>query len=240
MIYGDSAANKARGVTDIVKKIIYKIIALLVLGLALCSSGCMNERAQLTLKTEESTDDTDESTDGEALDSEDKNSDSGQLSVTPQAASQTQEFIYVDICGAVVNPGVYELDSDSRVFQVIEAAGGFLPEASSSSVNQAQSVTDGQQIYVPTEQEVEDGTYSTQAATTQSSESASSDSGMVNINTADADTLKTLSGIGDAKAQAIIAYRNENGAFGSIEDIMQVPGIKESTYASIKDKIAVQ
>ena len=64
--------------------------------------------------------------------------------------------------------------------------------------------------------------------------------GVVNINTADAAALKSLSGIGDAKAQAILTYREEHGSFSSIEEIMQVPGIKESTFSAIKDKIAVK
>ena len=65
-------------------------------------------------------------------------------------------------------------------------------------------------------------------------------SGLVNLNTADIQTLKTLSGIGDSKAQAILAYREEHGGFSSIEEVMQVPGIKESIFSKIKDKIEVK
>ena len=150
--------------------------------------------------------------------------------------------IYVDVCGAVSAPGVYKLDSDSRVFQAIEAAGGMLPEAAGSSVNQAQPVSDGQQIYVPTQEELDQGTVNLSTDNNSQPEETqqNTETGKINLNTADTETLKTLSGIGDAKAQAIIAWREENGSFSSIEDIMQVPGIKESTFTKIKDKIAVE
>ena len=125
--------------------------------------------------------------------------------------------IFVDVCGAVVKPGVYEMEADSRVFQAIEAAGGMLPEASGN------------------------GTVTLAAGNQQSGEAGvqETESGKVNLNTADAETLKTLSGIGDAKAQAILAWREENGRFSSVEDIMQVPGIKESTFVKIKDKVTL-
>ena len=112
-------------------------------------------------------------------------------------------------------------------------------------VNQAQPVSDGQQIYVPTQEEAEAGDYSMQEESTSTAVSSGGNtdesvSGMVNINTADAAALKTLTGIGEAKAQAILSYREEHGAFSTVEEIMQVPGIKESTFSAIKDKIAVK
>ncbi len=109
------------------------------------------------------------------------------------------------------------------------------------SVNQAQPLSDGQQVYVPTVQEAEEGSFVPAVPeTTGTGESMGTEDGIVNLNTADAETLKTLSGIGDSKAQAILAYREEHGGFSSIEEIMQVPGIKESTFSMIKDKIAVK
>lgn len=158
----------------------------------------------------------------------------------PSVTPEPQE-IFVDVCGAVKQPGVYELSSDSRVFQAIEAAGGMTEEASGISVNQAQPLSDGQQVYVPTVQEAEEGNLVPAATEAQGAgNSTATEDGIVNLNTADAETLKTLSGIGDSKAQAILAYREEHGGFSSIEEIMQVPGIKESTFAMIKDKIAVK
>ena len=183
--------------------------------------------------------------------------ESDQSSAMQQPVSRT---IYVDVCGAVVNPGVYELSSDSRVFQAIEKAGGYLPGAAASYLNRARSLYDGQQIYVPTQEEVDSQTIPltqdetaqdgvVQAGTAQTGTAAdntadgtgSTQAGQrINLNTADVSQLSTLTGVGESKALAIIAYREENGPFTSIEDIMNVPGIKEGTYEKIKDKIAIE
>lgn len=183
--------------------------------------------------------------------------ESDQSSAIQQPVSQT---IYVDVCGAVVNPGVYELSSDSRVFQAIEKAGGYLPGAAASYLNRARSLYDGQQIYVPTQEEVDSQTIPltqdetaqdgvVQEGTAQTGTAAdntvdgteTTQAGQrINLNTADVSQLSTLTGVGESKALAIIAYREENGPFTSIEDIMNVPGIKEGTYEKIKDKIAIE
>lgn len=171
---------------------------------------------------------------------EDIPEETSEVSEVPDITPEPQE-IFVDVCGAVNQPGVYKMDSDSRVFQAIEAAGGMREDASGISVNQAQPLCDGQQIYVPTVQEAEDGMAVPVSSEMQETEdNTTAEEGLVNLNTADAQTLKTLSGIGDSKAQAILAYREEHGSFSSIEEIMQVPGIKESTFSRIKDKIAVK
>lgn len=175
--------------------------------------------------------------------------------------SDTPQNIYVDICGAVTSPGVYELPYGSRVFQAIEQAGGYLPEAAESYLNRAKGLSDGQQVYVPTQAEVDsqriaatqDGSEvtaenSTETASGQKSagedsgeaETASSTEQKIDLNTADISQLTTLTGVGESKALAIIAYREENGPFTSAEDIMNVPGIKEGTYEKIKDKIAIK
>lgn len=183
--------------------------------------------------------------------------ESDQSSAMQQPVSQT---IYVDVCGAVVNPGVYELSSDSRVFQAIEKAGGYLPGAAASYLNRARSLSDGQQIYVPTQEEVDsqtipltqdetaqdgmvqEGTAQTGTAADNTADGTrTTQAGQrINLNTADVSQLSTLTGVGESKALAIIAYREENGPFTSIEDIMNVPGIKEGTYEKIKDKIAIE
>lgn len=179
--------------------------------------------------------------------------------------------IFVDVCGAVVNPGVYELDEGARIFQAVDAAGGYLPEAAINYLNKARSIGDGQQIYVPTEKEVaenlelamakvpealNDGDNSgnlgleeiqgssvenpsgTVERDTGSFGDGAGDDPRINLNTADAGQLSTLSGIGQSKAEAIIAYREEHGDFASIEEIMNVEGIKEGTFSKIKDKIS--
>ena len=165
-----------------------------------------------------------------------------------------QAMIYVDVCGAVANPGVFQLAAGSRVFQAIEAAGGYLPEAALTCVNRAGVLTDGQQIYILTQEEMErqglDPAKMSGASDRQMNGSAGTgqNTGMtaqvqqdnrININTADKAQLTMLTGIGATRAQAIIAYREENGPFAAIEDIMNVQGIKEGTFAKIKDEIVV-
>lgn len=135
--------------------------------------------------------------------------------------------LFVDVRGAVENPGVYELSPGSRVFSAIEAAGGLLPEAEERFVNQAALLSDGQQIYIPVKGE--------EVPVTASPE----DDGRVNINTADVGELTTLPGIGESRASDIIAYRESCGGFSAIEDIMQVSGIKDALFQKIKDKIKV-
>lgn len=165
-----------------------------------------------------------------------------------------QAMIYVDVCGAVANPGVFQLAAGSRVFQAIEAAGGYLPEAALTCVNRAGVLTDGQQLYILTQEEMErqgldpaemakasDGQMNGSAGTGQNTGMAAQVQldNRININTADEAQLTTLTGIGATRAQAIIAYREENGPFAAIEDIMNVQGIKEGTFAKIKDEIVV-
>ena len=188
-------------------------------------AGCGARSDEILLESQEDTSDTVEETEQEEREMTDE---------IPSVTPEPQEIF-------VNQPGVYEMDPDSRVFQAIEAAGGMTEEASGISVNQAQPLSDGQQVYVPTVQEAEEGSFVPAVPeTTGTGESMGTEDGIVNLNTADAETLKTLSGIGDSKAQAILAYREEHGGFSSIEEIMQVPGIKESTFSMIKDKIAVK
>ena len=165
-----------------------------------------------------------------------------------------QAMIYVDVCGAVANPGVFQLAAGSRVFQAIEVAGGYLPEAALTCVNRAGVLTDGQQLYILTQEEMErqgldpvemakasDGQMNGSAGTGQNTGMTAQvqQDNRININTADEAQLTTLTGIGATRAQAIIAYREENGPFAAIEDIMNVQGIKEGTFAKIKDEIVV-
>ena len=164
------------------------------------------------------------------------------------------EMIYVDVCGAVANPGVFQLAAGSRVFQAIEAAGGYLPEAALTCVNRAGVLTDGQQLYILTQEEMErqgldpaemagasDGQMNGSAGTGQNTEMTAQvqQDNRININTADEAQLTTLTGIGATRAQAIIAYREENGPFAAIEDIMNVQGIKEGTFSNIKDELVL-
>ena len=144
-----------------------------------------------------------------------------------QTAAQT--VIFVHVCGEVLNPGVYELPEGSRIVEAVKAAGGLSAEASEESVNLAEVVTDGMQVVIPNRIEAE-------AAAKQMAESAA---GLVNLNTATKAQLMELPGIGESKAEDIIHYRETVGGFRTIEEIMQVPGIKEAGFRKIKDRIAV-
>ena len=142
------------------------------------------------------------------------------------------EPIFVYICGAVRSPGVYELPRGSRVFSAVEAAGGMTEEADSRLLNQAGILEDGQQITVYTKAEAE-------SLPSQEQSARSETAGKVNLNTASMESLMTLPGIGEAKARAILNYREEQGGFQSIEEIQQVEGIKEKVYEKIKEQIEV-
>ena len=180
--------------------------------------------------------------------------ESSEEKTSGQKSKKDTDEIYVDVCGAVANPGVFQLAAGSRVFQAIEAAGGYLPEAVQNCVNRAGVLTDGQQLYILTQEEMErqgldpaemagasDGQMNGSAGTGQNTGMTAQvqQDNRININTADEAQLTTLTGIGATRAQAIIAYREENGPFTAIEDIMNVQGIKEGTFAKIKDEIVV-
>lgn len=140
--------------------------------------------------------------------------------------------VYVHVSGAVVAPGLYELPEDSRVAAAIEAAGGFAEDAATDGVNLARVVSDGEQIAVPTmEEQAASGSEATGAATGGSS--------LVNINTASASELDTLPDIGPSTAEKIIADREANGPFASIEDLKRVSGIGDKKYAQLESLICV-
>ena len=150
-----------------------------------------------------------------------------------------EETVQIYICGAVVSPGVYTLPGGSRVVQVVEAAGGFLPDAEEKILNLARKIEDGEQITVWTREEAENMEITeTPQQNTGGTEQASG-SGKVNLNTAGKEELMTLSGIGESRADAIIAYREANGPFGSIEEIMNIEGIKEKMFEKIRGSIEV-
>ncbi len=151
-------------------------------------------------------------------------------------AEQEEPACVVHICGAVNRPGVYALPEGSRVCDAVEAAGGLSEEASGSSVNQAERLVDGMQIVVPTLEEVKNGGYTWGAAAKGGGET---EDGLVNINTASREELMQLPGIGETRAEAILNYRQEQGRFQTIEDIMKVDGIKEASFEKLKELITV-
>lgn len=147
----------------------------------------------------------------------------------PSAEETEERTVTVHVCGAVLVPGVYCLPAGSRVADALSLAGGLLPEAADSYVNLARALQDEEQLYFPTKEE---------AAERQSLEAQRAE-GKVNINTAGQAELQELPGIGPSLAQAIMDYRLDHGGFGAAEELMQVPGIKQATYAKLKPYIVI-
>lgn len=143
------------------------------------------------------------------------------------------ETLYVDVCGEVLYPGVYELEPGSRVYTAIQAAGGMTEAADSTYLNQAESLQDGQQIYVPSKDETVEKTLGG------TGNMRERDNGKVNLNTAGKEELMTLPGIGEAKAESIIRYREAHGHFQKPEDLMKIEGIKSGVFNKIKEQITV-
>ncbi|MBO4626908.1 MAG: ComEA family DNA-binding protein [Lachnospiraceae bacterium] len=155
-----------------------------------------------------------------------------QAGVSGVSVDSEDPALCVHVCGQVVEEGVFFLARGSRVADAVAAAGGFTDEAATRYLNLALPVTDGMKIYVPREDEVVTAVMYTEPVT--------ETSGPVNINTADVASLMTLSGIGERKAEDIVAYRKENGLFQTAEDIMNVPGIKTALYEKIRGDICVK
>ncbi len=178
---------------------------------------------------------------------EESEADSVETSVssTPESKVQSAEEktkeapLVVYVCGAVNSPGVYELPQGARVYQAIQAAGGFCDDADQKALNQASLLTDGDQITVYTVQEVEAGQMTPAASPAQANSPNAAQTQKININTADQTALQSLKGIGASRAQDIIDYREANGPFQTIEDIMKVSGIKQSLFDKIKEDITV-
>ena len=147
--------------------------------------------------------------------------------------------IWVYVCGEVASPGVYELQEGDRITHAIEAAGGLTEAAGQVYLNQAAHLTDGQRIYVPSREEEqtlkEEGSPSDMADA-----GTEKDTGKINLNTATKAELLSLSGIGESRAEAIIAYRETNGGFRKIEDLKKVDGIKEGIFQKIREQITVE
>ena len=160
--------------------------------------------------------------------------------VTTVLAEKTEEsttleaVIFVDIKGAVKKPGVYQMKVGDRVKDAIDAAGGLTAEADSQKVNLAQRVEDQMVIIVP-----KVGEEATEIPAGVTSKEAAKD-GKVNINTATVEELKTLKGVGEKKAEAIIEYRKKNGSFKTKEDLMKVRGIGKKLFESFQERIVTQ
>ena len=165
------------------------------------------------------------------LEKQEASDESAFLTVESRTGEEDEaQAVFVHICGEVAYPGVYEVPKERRLCDVLLLAGGFTEAAAMDSVNLAGQVSDGMQVVIPSIQEVR------QAA----AEKARERDGLLNLNTATKTELCTLSGIGESRAAAIIAYREAHGGFSAVEEIMQVEGIKSGTYEKLKDRIYVE
>ena len=222
--------------SDVVKKIkdafediladknsLIKILSVVLILLAALILRIHDEgKADITIETADTAAETEYSENGKET-SEDSNN------------SSTSSQIFVDIGGAVKKPGVYQVSDDTRLFQVIEMAGGLTENADADHVNRASFVEDGQKIIIPVKgSEISNDSVPASEYT----DPQVQDNDLININTASADELKTLTGVGDVTAEKIIEYRSTK-AFKSKEDIMSVDGIGSKTFEKIKDRITV-
>ena len=156
------------------------------------------------------------------------------LAEKKEVSTSQETIIFVDIKGAVKNPGVYQMKAGDRVKDGLDAAGGLTDEADSQKVNLAQRVEDQMVIVVP-----KVGEEATEIPAGVTSKEASKE-GKVNINTATVEELKTLKGVGEKKAEAIIEYRKKNGSFKTKEDLMKVRGIGKKLFESFQERIVTQ
>ena len=161
-------------------------------------------------------------------------------------SAETEAGIQVYVCGAVECPGVYCLRENVRIYEAVEAAGGFRPVADLEWLIQAGTVQVGEKLRIYTLVETSQMRANGQTeqgisidAQGEHAESSSAVDGKINLNTADREQLMTLPGIGESKAEAVISYREEHGMFQKIEEIMNISGIKEAVFLKIKDKIVV-
>ncbi len=238
------------------RRIVYVIAAVFVMSLVLlpgCSGGLSGQGEDLTEITdagpEEIREDNEEGTKEKETEKE------NEKEIEKEIEKDTEE-LYVHVCGQVVSPGVYRLPAGSRLYEAIEAAGGLSESAAGELLNQAAQMQDGQQVYVPSREEAAQGQsgqgVSNMGAAGQNVSDQGSaagqvvpgagmaaDDGRIDLNTATREQLMTLSGIGEAKAESIIAYREEHGGFRRIEELMEVGGIKEGVFNKVKDRVKV-
>ena len=215
-------------------KNIRKIVVIAVLAVGIVSlSGCSDDKVQMNLESNVTN----------------ATYESGEKTIT----TVTNNY-YVHVTGCVKKPGVYALRVGARLYEAIDKAGGFKKKAQKDYLNLAEAVSDGQKVYVYSKKEYRKLKKTGAKAELQGENAGNgfggaepknenaggaSETAKININTATVEVFKTLSGIGDAKAQAIVDYRNENGNFGSVDELTNVSGIGEATLAKIKDKLTI-
>lgn len=163
------------------------------------------------------------------------------------APSPVPNPIYVDVKGSVKQPGLYTFTGQERIADAITKAGGALAQADLNQINLAQPLADGSAVWVPAKGEIRSSVPGSTSpcnpvstVTTATTQSSNASSGKINLNTATIQELATLPGIGETRAQTIIAYREKNGAFQESEGLKKIAGIGDKTYERLKDKITVK
>lgn len=192
--------------------------AWIILMISLLLTGCQEKAQESGL----------EFVDEQRVETKEQNSEE-QSEREKQKDSESNTDQYVHVCGQVKHPGVYKLPQNSRIFEAVEAAGGTTKNADESALNLAEVLEDGQQVYIPSKKEQKQKESDTQTGDEK-----------VDINHATKEELMTLNGIGEARAEAILQYRQEHGAFQSIEELMNISGIKEGMFQKIKDDIRIE
>ena len=169
---------------------------------------------------------------------------SEQLSVTFEESNEgADNHVYVYVCGAVNCPGVYEVSPGALLYDAINLAGGLTGDASAEHINLVMTLNENMSIYIPTREEVMSGSYSSEVIMSDSDvgvgSPTASDSGLININLASRADLMSVPGIGEVTADSIINYRENNGGFSSVDDLMKVEGIGKGKYEKFKDYLCV-
>ena len=167
-----------------------------------------------------------------------------QTAITPppsQETAMTSRIVYAYITGEVMKPGVYKLSDDARIFQLVDMAGGFTPNADRESLNLAEVIADGAHIHIGAQSQATRGQSPTiSGMPARNTPIVQPSSSLVNINTATASQLESLPGVGKVTAQRIIDYRNTHGNFDSPEDLVNVRGISWAKLEAMKDMITVR
>lgn len=165
-------------------------------------------------------------------------SKTAQKSASKPTKTATSKWLIVDVEGAVNKPGVYRLLATARVYDAIQHAGGLTEQADTSAINQAQKLHDQGQVFVPDKNNSSTAANTVQT-TAANTDNSTTDTKTINLNTADVTELQNLPGVGPKKAELIIQYRQEKGSFSKIEDLTEVQGIGEKTFAKIKSQLTV-
>lgn len=215
------------------KKLYYLLLSCLVFAWL---SACGNSGDTISYKEIEYGESATETTDYQTTSTVEGSTISDAENAEPQSQEEAtkEQDLYISVLGEVISPGVYILPKGSRVYEAINMAGGVTENANVYVLNLVMELEDGVQIVVPSldEESLLQG-YGL-------SENTEETDGKININKASLAELKTLTGIGDVRAQAIIDYREKTGPFNEIEDLLKVNGIKESTFDKIKDSVCVK